>query len=287
MGLELSCYKHRRPWTRVLYKVIAENLETFIARSRMEDQRGIPDYVEQEFRSYLNLKCGIPAYGFIRVKCSDCGKEKIVPFSCKKRGFCPSCCGKRMNETAIHLTDNMIPRVPVRQFVVTFPLPLRFWLAANPGLQSKVLEITIRAIKGQYSKRLKNKYGKKDLKTGAITLIQRSGSALNLNIHFHVLFIDGGFDISERGRVFYRASDPDDEDIKELLKKISGRVIRYLRKKGYLTESGYPEDMQYENPVLAKILAASVKNVIAMGPRASKFVRRLIAPGWGYENDDP
>ena len=280
-----AAYRGRKPGTGVLYRVISENLETFIARSRMADHRGIPEYVEQEFRSYL--ECGVPAYGFIRVKCFDCSKEKIVPFSCKKRGFCPCCCGKRMNETAIHLTDNMIPRVPVRQFVVTFPLPLRFWMAANSKLQSKVLEIAIRVIKGEYGKRLKNKYGKNDLKTGAVTLIQRSGSALNLNIHFHVLFIDGGFEVSERGRVFYRAPSPDDEDIKDLLKKISGRVIRYLRKKGYLGESGYPEDIQYENPWLAKIMAASVKNVIAMGLRASKHVRRLIAPGWGYEDEYP
>ena len=285
MGLELTFYRLRRPETGVLYKVISENLETFIARSRMVNHRGIPDYVEQEFRSFL--ECGVLAYGFIRVKCSDCGKEKLVPFSCKKRGFCPCCCGKRMNETAIHLTDNMIPRVSVRQFVVTFPLPLRFWMAANPKLQAKILEIAIRAINGYYRKKLKNKYGIKDLKTGAVTLIQRSGSALNLNIHFHILFIDGGFEISDNKRVFYRAPDPDDKEVNELIKKISLRVIKYLRKKGYLSQDGYSEELQYEHPALTRIMAASVKNVIAMGPRASKFVRRLIAPGWGYEDDVP
>jgi len=75
MGSELLCYKLRRPWIGVLYIVIAENLETFIAQSKMEDQRGIPNYVEQEFRSYL--ECGIPAYGFIRVKCSEFKKWGI------------------------------------------------------------------------------------------------------------------------------------------------------------------------------------------------------------------
>lgn len=285
MGSEITSYHLRRPETGVLYKVISENLETFIARSGMIDHRGIPEYVEQEFRSYL--ECGILAYGFIRVKCSDCGKEKLVPFSCKKRGFCPCCCGKRMNETAIHLTDNMIPRVPVRQFVVTFPLPLRFWMASNPKLGSKILEITIRAITGYYRKRLKKKYNKTDLKTGVVTLIQRSGSALNLNIHFHVLFIDGGFEISDNGRVFYRAPDPDDKEVNELTKTISFRVIKYLRKKGYLSQDGYPEELQYEHPALTRIMAASVRNVIAMGPRAAKYVRRLIAPGWGYEDDEP
>ena len=31
----------------------------------------------------------------------------------------------------------------------------------------------------------------KDGATGAVTLIQRFGSALNLNIHFHILFLEG------------------------------------------------------------------------------------------------
>ena len=50
---------------------------------------GVPAHVENEFRSYL--KCGILAHGFARAKCSGCGHEFLVAFSCRRQGACPSC----------------------------------------------------------------------------------------------------------------------------------------------------------------------------------------------------
>jgi hypothetical protein len=52
--------------------------------------------------------------------------EKLVVFSCKRRGFCPSCGGRRMAQTAAHLVDHILPRVPVRQGVLSLPIPLRY-----------------------------------------------------------------------------------------------------------------------------------------------------------------
>ena len=75
---------------------------------------GLPDFVQDEFDAFL--ECGILAYGFLRLRCADCGHEKLVAFSCKRRGFCPSCGGRRMAQTAAHLADCVIPRVPVRQW---------------------------------------------------------------------------------------------------------------------------------------------------------------------------
>jgi ribosomal protein S27E len=61
----------------------------------------------------------VPEIGFLRVRCAECAKEKLVTFSCKKRGFCPSCGARRMAETAAHLVDHVIPPVPVRQWVLS------------------------------------------------------------------------------------------------------------------------------------------------------------------------
>ena len=55
------------------------------------------------------LECGILAYGFVRARCEDCGASRAVAFSCKKRGFCPSCCGRRMADTAARLVDDVMP----------------------------------------------------------------------------------------------------------------------------------------------------------------------------------
>ena len=62
---------------------------------------------------------GVLAYGFVRFKCGDCRSEQLVAFSCKKRGFCPSCGGKRMADTSTHLVEHIIPRVPIRQYVLS------------------------------------------------------------------------------------------------------------------------------------------------------------------------
>ena len=72
-------YTPRRPETTVLYRVVAEQLESFLVR---QQQRGrpIPGFVEEEFRSFL--QCGIEEFGFLRLHCDDCGKDSILPFSC-------------------------------------------------------------------------------------------------------------------------------------------------------------------------------------------------------------
>jgi hypothetical protein len=75
-------YQRRKPENSVLYRVISENLETFLAQARQsEDGRGFPAFVENELRRYLD--CGIlSGKGFARFKCVDCGQEKIAAFDC-------------------------------------------------------------------------------------------------------------------------------------------------------------------------------------------------------------
>ncbi|MBT4501398.1 MAG: hypothetical protein HOC74_26960 [Gemmatimonadetes bacterium] len=51
--------------------------------------------------------------------CPDCNANRTVAFSCKACGFCPSCMGRRMVDTAARLTDEILPVVPVRQWVLT------------------------------------------------------------------------------------------------------------------------------------------------------------------------
>jgi hypothetical protein len=104
-------YERRRPEDTVLYQLVQEHLETFLAQIEAEPGAGLPEF-EEEFEAFL--ECGILAHGFLRLRCADCAHEKLVAFSCKRRGFCPSCGARRMAETAAHLVDHVIPRVPVR-----------------------------------------------------------------------------------------------------------------------------------------------------------------------------
>jgi len=119
-------YRPRNPEQSVLYRTIAGNLETFLARQQ-ERGRHVPQFVERELRAFL--QCGVLACGFLRLRCQSCGKDKLLALSCKGRGICPSCCGRRMADTAAHLVDRVFPPVPVRQWVLSLPFALRYRLA--------------------------------------------------------------------------------------------------------------------------------------------------------------
>ena len=93
-----------------LHKLVRTHLATFLAR--FEDEHGgrrLPRYVEDEFLALL--RCGDPTFGFVRLQCRGCQADLLVPFSCKGRGFCPTCGGRRMNETSAHLVERVEGRV--------------------------------------------------------------------------------------------------------------------------------------------------------------------------------
>lgn len=147
----------------------------------------LPAYVRREFEDYL--KCGRLEHGFLRVGCESCHVEHLVVFSCKHRGFCPSCGARRMAESAALLVDQVLPEQPMRQWVLSFPFQLRFLFASHPAIMGQVLGIVYRVIAKQLIKNAGLTH--KTTRTGAVTLIQSFGSALNFNIHFHMLFLDG------------------------------------------------------------------------------------------------
>jgi hypothetical protein len=125
-----------------------------------------------------------------------------------------------MAESAALLVDDVLRGYPVRQWVLSLPIPLRLLLTRYPSELGKVMSIIHRAI----STHIVNKAGftDKQAKTGAVTLIQRFGSALNLNVHFHMLFLEGA--ISENpwgGTAFNRIKAPSHQDMLELVHTIS------------------------------------------------------------------
>jgi len=84
--------------------------------SLSREGRVLPDYVQREFEDYL--KCGRLEHGFLRVRCETCHEERLVAFSCKRRGFCPSCGARRMAESSALLVDEVLPHEPIRAFSV-------------------------------------------------------------------------------------------------------------------------------------------------------------------------
>ena len=214
-------YERHDPKNTLLYKLINEYYPQYL--SHLADEgRKLPLYIQREFDDYL--KCGLLEHGFLRVRCENCHHERMVAFSCKHRGFCPSCCARRMIDSAALLVDTVLPYEPMRQWVLSVPYPLRFLFASNPYVMGKVLRIIYRIISTYLIK--KAGYNKKTARTGAVTLIQRFGSALNLNIHFHMLFLDGVYvdDVnSECGQRFEPVQNHNVADITRLAHNMSVR----------------------------------------------------------------
>jgi hypothetical protein len=137
--------KTLKTWT-VLHRIVREQLETFREQVHTETGTALPDFVANELEGYL--RCGVLAHGFLRLRCDECREDHLVGFGCKGRGFCPSCGARRMTQTAAHLVDEILPDVPIRQWVLSLPIPLRVLLAAQPKLLTPVLDVVQRAITG-------------------------------------------------------------------------------------------------------------------------------------------
>ena len=89
---------------------------------------GLPAYVRREF--YDCLQC--LAHGFLWLSCDTCQKELLLSFSSKQRGFCPSCAGRRVTQTATHLVECVMLWVPNMSVSLHQP---RSRLRAQPLLQ--------------------------------------------------------------------------------------------------------------------------------------------------------
>jgi len=131
-----------------------------------------------------------------------------------------------MAESAASLVDEVLPHEPMRQWVLSFPYQLRFLLSSCPELMGKVLGIVHRAIASHLIK--KAELSKKKAQTGAVTLIQCFGSAHNLNVHFHMLFLDGVYTNNKRGKTrFQRTIASNQQELTILVHTISHRVARF------------------------------------------------------------
>ena len=122
---------------------------------------------EREFREFL--MCGVFEHGVARFRCEGCGREHLVPFSCKGRGWCPSCGGRRMTEHAAHLVEVVLPSVPVRQWVLTVPYRLRYQMAWDHGLSRAVLRVYTRVLLDLYARGART-CGVPGGRTGSVTV---------------------------------------------------------------------------------------------------------------------
>ena len=265
-------YQRREPEKTLLHRIVREHLATFLVEAQDRYPSGeLPCFIRAEFEHYL--RCGLLCHGFARVRCSTCHDELLVAFSCKKRGFCPSCAGPRMADSAAHLWDHVFSAVPVRQWVL--PMQLRFLLAWRPKLIGLTLTSFLRALFA-WQRRSARRQGIPTPLCGAVTCIQRFGSALNLNLHFHTLVPDGVFFEDSEGNVqFHPLPLPTVPDLKKLAQRLIPRLLNKLA-----AESEQSEDADWMHPAHA-VLASPIWKSYTDDGRTSRLAylrRRIFAP---------
>jgi hypothetical protein len=251
-------YRRREPEAGALHRFICANLEDFRREIReAHDGLDLPDWIAKAFAGYV--KCGQLGHGSLRFHCPGCRKDQIVAFSCKVRGLCPSCDGKRMVEESAHLVDSVIPQVPIRQWVLTLPYALRYILAWHLPARTAVLGAFMRAITRHYRKRAKRQ-GIDVGHIGAVSVCQRFNSALDLDLHWHVLVSDGLWHESHVRTHFWHAPPLKDAEVAAVLDDAETRILRQMKKFGWNDDlPTIPHDpLETKNPVLATCMRGAM-----------------------------
>ncbi len=285
MGLSTD-YRPRRVTDTPLYRIVAEHLGAFLEYADARD-RSVPEFVRAELEGFLS--CGILEHGFALAECGHCQFQRLVPFSCRGRGWCPSCMGRRMSDTAARLVDQVLPRAPIRQWVLSLPHALRFLLAYDVELCGEVLGLFTREIfdwlerTARHDAELSDEVG---IYPGAVTAIQRADSAGKLNLHCHTLALDGVyvFDPSADSDElrFVATRPPTRAEVSAVAWAVCQRTMDSLKARGLAMDANLddldPQSAQGElllDPMLAQCASASMQGVVLLGPRAGKQVLRL------------
>jgi ribosomal protein S27E len=159
------------------------HFERFLAEyeTRFEREYGyFRPIVREVVECYLD--CGNPRCGFARIRCPDCGEERLLMFSCRTRGFCPSCPAKRLEEWGEWMREELLLNVPHRQVVFTIPRMLRIFFKYKRRLLGSLCQAAVQALLKYFQATTGA-----ELVPGVVACIQTFGDRINLHPHAHCL----------------------------------------------------------------------------------------------------
>jgi hypothetical protein len=138
-----------------------------------------------------------------------------------------------MAETAAHLADHVLPRLPVRQWVLSLPKRLRYHLQHDREALNSALRIFLDAIEQHL--RAHSSGAGPDARAGAVAFIHRFGSLLNQHTHFHVCVLDGVFAPDPNGGVrFIEVDELDAADAEVVQTQVRRRILRAFARRGLI-----------------------------------------------------
>jgi len=173
-------YRPRNVRASALYQCAHRHAEQLRSEGRL--QRLVEERVIERF-----LECGDPHCGFARIYCPSCRHGYLLAFSCKARYFCPSCHQKRVLAYGDWVEQNVLARVPHRQYVFTMPRLLRPVFSRRRGLLGALCHIVERLLKAACC------CAGVEGRPGLILFVQTFGDLVTFNPHIHVLAADGVF----------------------------------------------------------------------------------------------
>ncbi len=143
----------------MLDRVVSESLETLygaIDDGALSFKLGKPPFGDHEARHARKelegyLDCGLLCRRFARLRCDSCQSSRVVAFSCKGRGFCPSCMGRRLCATAANLAESVMPPADLRHWVLTPPHAWRKRLSWDGELLGALTRIFTDAVHAFYA----------------------------------------------------------------------------------------------------------------------------------------
>lgn len=181
-----------------------------------------------------------------------------------------------MADTAAHLVDHVLPVTAVRQWVLSLPFALRYKMAYHSQLMSDVLNVFARAVLGHLRRRARKFLGLRDSQSGAVTFIQRFGDALNANVHFHLLALDGIYTRTDNQKPeFHELPAPEDDEIVEFTTIVATRIESLLQRRGIGAGSEDEDALSRDDPGMAALYASSIRGRIAVGSNMGYRVARI------------
>jgi hypothetical protein len=181
-------------------------------------------FIDQAVWRYLD--CGVPENGFARLKCCDCGRERLLSFSCKQRGLCPSCDAKRAAAFAAFLQDELLEKVGHSMWTFTIPKMLRPYFMHHRELLADLARLAYETIRELMAEAV----GDPRARPGVVAVPQTFGGAVRPHPHSHCLASRGVW--NEKGQwtpVPYI-------DTTAAEKLFRHKVIHFLKNKGLLSD---------------------------------------------------
>ena len=150
-------------------------------------------------------------------------------------------------------------------------------MAYDGALTSALLGLFVRTVFAALRRRASLRGRRRHAQCGAVTFVQRFGDALNLNVHFHSLVLDGVYARKPDGRLrFHPLPPPEDAVIERVARQLARRIQRLLVRRGLGPEADASEvdPVLGDQPLLAVLYAASVAGRVATGRRAGRRTLR-------------